>query len=201
MSPKSFPECETTEVTADGVHEETPCESPLIERMGTFRQILHVTAERLIGKVMRMHVAASDLVQQTLMIAIRDQRQFRGVSDKELTEWLTRILRHRVIDEARRIRAASLQQQRIQDTTLNSPALRSAISELIAREQIRLLLNAIANLPEEEQLIVRARYIDGQSFEEIAIQTGLTHDSARRRWLRAMETIGRTLGGVQDDKR
>ena len=166
------------------------------EQIVQSRQLLLSIAERLISDAMRSQVAASDVVQQTLLAAIRDQQSFRGASDQELTQWLVQILKHRIIDEARRINARNellptkpeaallIQQPNDQPTVL---------SELVAQETIQKLLHAIEQLETQQQAVVRLRYIESVSFDKIGEQLNLSHDAVRRLWLKAMQTLGRRL--------
>lgn len=150
---------------------------------------------------MRSQVAASDVVQQALLEAIRDQASFRGSSEQELTQWLIQILKHRIIDEARRLEVrrehmplkskSTLQiQQSINQTTL--------LSDLVAQETIQQLLHAIEDLELHQQTIVRLRYIELLSFDKIGESMNLSHDAVRRLWLKAMQSLGRQLGAESE---
>lgn len=168
-----------------------------VARIGHFREFLKNLAERLIGRELRTRVAASDVVQLTLLAAVRDHQRLCGATEQQLREWLVAILKHRVADEWRRLRSCRKRDFRREHALVGSQprfAGRGPESEVIAREQITELLNAIEALDPLSRTIVRARYIDDQSFPQIGQQLGMSHDAVRRRWLGAMEAIGRRLG-------
>ncbi len=150
------------------------------------------------GRLIRTQINVSDVVQQALMLAIRDQARFRGSTDTELREWLVVILRHRIIDESRR---CASRQRAVSSQVTGNVACHEMVSdspgpasEAVAREQLTRLLNAIERLEPIQKQVVRCRYLENQSFNQIAGQLNLSPDSARRLWLRAMQTLGRLLG-------
>lgn len=167
------------------------------ERIVQSRRLLLCIAERLMSDALRTQSTASDVVQQTLLSAIRDQDSFRGSTHQELTQWLIQILKHRIIDEARRIEMRRMHATR----TLNEASSTrqpfdqpTVLSDLVAQETIESLLRAIEHLDEQQQAIVRLRYIESLSFESIGKQLDLSHDAVRRLWLKAMQSLGRQLG-------
>ncbi|MFO0975700.1 MAG: sigma-70 family RNA polymerase sigma factor [Planctomycetaceae bacterium] len=167
------------------------------EQIVQSRRLLLCIAERLMSDALRTQSTASDVVQQTLLSAIRDQDSFRGSTHQELTQWLIQILKHRIIDEARRIEMRRMHATR----TLNEASSTrqpfdqpTVLSDLVAQETIESLLRAIEHLDEQQQAIVRLRYIESLSFESIGKQLDLSHDAVRRLWLKAMQSLGRQLG-------
>ncbi|MEZ6039685.1 MAG: sigma-70 family RNA polymerase sigma factor [Planctomycetaceae bacterium] len=166
------------------------------EQIVQSRRLLLSMAERLMNDALRSQVAASDVVQQTLLAAIRDQASFRGSSEQELTQWLVQILKHRIIDEARRIHSRKELLCLKSDTvfqipqSINQPTL---LSDLVAQETIQQLLHAIEHLETQQQTIVRLRYIESLSFDKIGELMDLSHDAVRRLWLKAMQSLGRQL--------
>jgi RNA polymerase sigma-70 factor, ECF subfamily len=71
-----------------------------------FRQGLAETARALAGPEVREQLRTSDLVQSTMIEAIRDLGAFRGGSAGEFGGWLVRILENNLRDRARYLRAA-----------------------------------------------------------------------------------------------
>src|SRR5580698_9369003 len=57
-----------------------------------FRSYLHLLARIQIGERLRGELDPSDLVQQTLLRAVRSLDQFRGQTDAERSAWLRQIL-------------------------------------------------------------------------------------------------------------
>jgi RNA polymerase sigma factor (sigma-70 family) len=171
------------------------------EQIVQSRRLLLSIAERLMSDAMRSQATASDVVQQTLLAAIRDQASFRGSSEQELTQWLIQILKHRIIDEARRIEVRREHMPLKSKTTLqiqqsmNQPTL---LSDLVAQETIHQLLHAIQHLEPQQQSIVQLRYIESLSFDRIGERMNLSHDAVRRLWLKAMQSLGRQLGAESE---
>ena len=165
------------------------------------RRFLLSIAERLMSDAMRSQVTASDVVQQTLLAAIRDQQSFRGSSDHELTQWLVQSLKHRITDEARRIHARQNLLPQMPDmarSVQQSFHQPTVLSNLVAQETIHQLLQAIGQLEEQQQTVVRLRYIESLSFDRIGEQLNLSHDAVRRLWVKAVQSRGRHLGAGAD---
>lgn len=171
------------------------------EQIVQSRRLLLSIAERLMSDALRSQLTASDVVQQTLLAAIRDQESFRGSSDEELTQWLVQILKHRIIDEARRVDARKKIELQAPAAVLSfQPSISTAtlLSDLVAQETVEQLLKAIEQLETQQQTIVRLRYIESLSFDRIGEQLNLSHDAVRRLWLKAMQSLGRRLGAESE---
>src|SRR5262249_8650808 len=65
------------------------------------RAYLQILASAKIDPHLRPRVNASDLVQETLFLASRHFRQFRGHNEREWLQWLRRIMRRRLFRFAR----------------------------------------------------------------------------------------------------
>src|SRR5579863_8609213 len=72
------------------------------EILSKYRDQLRIAAGRDLGDRLRRRVDASDIVQQTFMIAHRCFQQFQGESDPELVAWLREILNQNVQEAVRR---------------------------------------------------------------------------------------------------
>lgn len=167
------------------------------EQIVQSRQFLLSIAERLMSDALRAHSTASDVVQQTLLAAIRDQASFRGSSEQELTQWLVKILKHRIIDEARRHEARG---KHVSPELVAALSVRCSVSQpnplsnLVAQETLEQLLKAIRHLEPRQQAVVRLRYVEALSFDKIGEMLSLSHDAVRRLWLKAMQSLGQCLG-------
>lgn len=69
-----------------------------------YRSYLHLLAQAQLHPQLRHKLDASDIVQQTLLEAHRDQQQFQGGSAAQLAGWLRRILAHNVANALRDLR-------------------------------------------------------------------------------------------------
>jgi DNA-directed RNA polymerase specialized sigma24 family protein len=69
-----------------------------------YRDYLRLLARSRVGRDLRVRLDPSDLVQETLLEAQRDFRQFLGASDAELGVWLRRILVRNLADHGTTVR-------------------------------------------------------------------------------------------------
>jgi RNA polymerase sigma factor (sigma-70 family) len=160
------------------------------------QDFLHSLAQHLMGDHVKSRTRISDVVQQTLLQAFRDQTMFRGKTRLQLREWLATILRHRIADEARKAKTAAAKQMLSGHSPLENGRLVShatPASELVKKEQITRLLTAIEDLPEQLRVIVRLRYLEGRSFNEIGDVCCLSHDIVRRLWLKSLRILGGSI--------
>ena len=172
------------------------------------RNYLLLVAHRELGPQCRAKVGASDLVQDTFAEAHRSFPSFRGHTERHLLSWLRGILLNNLCDLTRRYQAACrhvAQEVPLSDsgrhgasaTALAAPA--SAPDEqLIAQERSQALAAALEGLPETYRQVLRLRYDEKNSFEEIGKALGRTAEAARKLWFRAVECL-RSKMGVSDD--
>jgi RNA polymerase sigma-70 factor (ECF subfamily) len=151
--------------------------SPAPER---FRDYLLLLARAYLGQPERAQLAASDLVQQTLLEAHRKRAQFRGQSDAELAGWLRQMLRFCMADAFRA-------QGRAKRDPARERSLEAAIEESSSRleawlaadqsspsqragreEELVRLATALAQLPEEQRRAVELKHLGGYSVAAIA---------------------------------
>ena len=79
---------------------------------------------------------------------------------------------------------------RIQVSTADSP------EEAVARAQLLTLVQeAISALPEEEAVLVRRHYLEGERFDHVAQSLGLSKSWASRLHTRAMQRLAKRLRG------
>src|SRR5260370_7385747 len=67
-----------------------------------YRLFLHLRARRRLGPRLRRKLDAADVVQETLLQAYENLRQFRGGSEGELAAWLRAILENTLAMAPRR---------------------------------------------------------------------------------------------------
>ncbi|MBY0588343.1 sigma-70 family RNA polymerase sigma factor [bacterium] len=168
------------------------------EIIETFRFYLLSAANKAVGSELRVKAAPSDLVQETIIVAIKDFDNFRGTSERELFAWLTTILGNRLADAARQFR-----RQR-NDITRETPLDRSACDNInltlcsadgtpsayvMAREEDQRVRSALSKLSPEDQAIIGMRNWDLLTFEQIGQKIGLSESGARKRWAAAMKEL------------
>jgi RNA polymerase sigma-70 factor (ECF subfamily) len=170
------------------------------------RGYLLLIAQRELGAPLQAKGGASDLVQETLMEAVRDFGHFQGTSEDELLHWLRRLLLNNLADFTRQYRETGKRQIdreiRLEGGDSSdergglAASLPSPSNEAIAIEQAEAIRRAVEQLPEDYRRVLVLRYQEGRSFEEIGTLLGLTANAARKLLLRAVERVQRELEGA-----
>jgi RNA polymerase sigma-70 factor, ECF subfamily len=156
----------------------------------------------------------SDVVQQTLLEAVRAFPQFRGATEPEFTAWLRQILAHALAHEVRRYagtqkrdvdREVSFDQelsqtsQRLGDLLADSGT--SPSGQVVRREQEMLLAALLDRLPADYREVIILRHLEGLSHDAVARRMGRRPGAVRMLWVRALarlrEEVARTgLSGM-----
>jgi RNA polymerase sigma-70 factor, ECF subfamily len=164
------------------------------------RRYLLWVARRELGSDLQAKAGASDLVQETLLDAGRDFARFHGGSEEELLAWLRRILLNNLSnffrsyrDTAKRCVAAEVPlDSGDHDDDLASRSS-TPVEQALEREQVELLEEAVARLPEEQRQLITLWHREEKSFEEIASMLGCSPNTVRARWLHAIKCLQRDL--------
>jgi RNA polymerase sigma-70 factor (ECF subfamily) len=170
------------------------------------RGYLLLVAQQELGPQLQAKGGASDLVQQTLVDAVRDFGQFHGQTEDELLQWLRRLLLNNLADFVRRYREAGKRQidrevplpggdesaDRGGDVAATMPTPSGAA---VARETAAALQRVLERLPEDYRQVIVLRYQEERSFDEIGAALGLTANAARKLLLRAVERVSKELEG------
>jgi RNA polymerase sigma-70 factor, ECF subfamily len=165
-------------------------------------------------KVARNHLSgnlsakggASDLVQETFLEAVRDFERFNGTTEVELRAWLKCLLVHHA-GKLRRCYQTTRKRQVSRELSIDafdgsssgmslaaqytSPSGRAAVNE-----RVQVIERAIARLPEDFREVIRLRYREQRSLDEIAALTGRTPNHVAVLWYRATRRIREELGAV-----
>jgi RNA polymerase sigma-70 factor, ECF subfamily len=165
----------------------------------SYRPYLLRVAQRELDPSMRAKGGASDLVQETFLEAQRDFAGLHGASEEELSAWLRRLLLNNVANFARRYRATDkrgvAREVPLQPCSASGPpgSGSSPSGEAAEREQAEALRRALGRLPEDYRQLVRWRYEEQRSFEEIAALLHKTPNAARKLWARALERLQKEM--------
>jgi len=169
-----------------------------------YRPYLYLLARTHLGDALKRKVDASDVVQQTLLQAHRDQNQFHG-NDAELAAWLKQILRNRIIEAARywngqkrdMNRDANLEQQisdsfcRVDDwlaASQTSPSMQAHANDLMVRLPL-----AVESLPAELREVIVMHHLQGMKLGEIAIKLECDRTTVGRRLRRGLKQLRQTI--------
>ncbi len=149
---------------------------PQVER---YREYLLLLARLHVGEQLRGKLDASDVVQQTLLDAHRQLRQFRGKSDEELAAWLRQMLACNAADAVRALGRAKrdVSRERSLDQAIEESSSRieqwlaaeqsSPSQQMQRHERAAQLAEALAKLPEPQREALVLRHCQGCSLDEI----------------------------------
>ncbi len=180
--------------------------------LGNYRDWLRLLARMQVGDRYRAKFDPSDVVQQTMLEAVRAWPQFRGQSDGELAAWLRQILARVLAHEFRRFggvkardlgRVVSLDRvlaessQRLGDV-LADPAT-SVGARLERQERERRLAEVLERLPDDYREVILLRNLEGLSHEEVARRMDRGVGAVRMLWVRALARLRREIGATSPD--
>jgi RNA polymerase sigma-70 factor, ECF subfamily len=186
-----------------GQADDSPVAVPQLER---HRSWLGLLARLQIEPRYRAKFDPSDIVQQTMLEAVRDWPKFRGGTDAELAAWLRQILAHVLLHEIRRfggaqrrdvdreisLECALAESSRRLGDALAAPG--SSPSEQAGRHELELrLAEALARLPADYAEVILLRNVEGLSHDEIAGRMGRGVGAVRMLWVRALARLRHEL--------
>lgn len=137
--------------------------------------------ERQLGTALRKKVDSEDILQEVAIDAVRSLAEVK-LGDREPFSWLCQIAEHRIIDAHRRF-FGTQKRDAAREVALgtgggdtNQPGLINMLvktittpSQAFSRNARELqLLEAVGTLPEEQQLALRMRYVEGLPSKDIA---------------------------------
>ena len=164
--------------------------------------LLRIAVDELDSQL-RPKVAASDLVQQTLIQAHNHIGQFRGETEEVFKRWLRQILINQLADAADRYHVAAKRRLSAEirldsDSKLKlreslSGEVPSPLDNLASQEQIESVQAAMSALPEDYRQVIELRNRDRMPFDEIGQLLNRSADAARLLWYRALKRLEQEL--------
>jgi RNA polymerase sigma-70 factor, ECF subfamily len=133
--------------------------------------------------------AAMDIAQETFLKLLSCIQQFRGESSFE--SWLYRLVVNNCLDYHRRQRRFLPLATEVLDA-FRAPR-ENALSDLLREERQERVQQVVAQLPEEQRIVVVLRYTEGLSYEEIADLLGCRRGTVASRLNRAHKSLERRL--------
>jgi RNA polymerase sigma-70 factor (ECF subfamily) len=160
-----------------------------------FRPYLRAIARQEVNASLAGKVAASDLVQETLVRGVEGFATFEGANRQQLAGWLRQILLNQARNAARTFETGK------RDVAREEPGGSGAFvagdlspsRAFMAREREALLGQALTRLPAGLRALVEWRHRENLSFAEIARRIGKSEDKARRLWAQAIAQLQREL--------
>jgi RNA polymerase sigma-70 factor (ECF subfamily) len=149
-----------------------------------YRDYLRLLAGLQVGPRLRVKVDPSDLVQQTLLKAVKAREQFHGGSAAEMSAWLREILAHTLADAMRDLARdkRDISRERSLQIALEESSARLEVwlaasglappDNAERNEQLLHLAEALAALPDLQRQAVLLRYYEARPLEEIGTRLG-----------------------------
>jgi RNA polymerase sigma-70 factor (subfamily 1) len=187
------------------------------ELCALYRNYLRMVVRTGLGPRLRERVEMSDVVQEVLVEVVRQFPQFTGQNEAALVGWLRRLVGQKLADlgryhsRAKRagastalpldgmasdsaggLRAGEESGRLLDMLALSQTSPSQAASR---REQIVLLADALAALPEPEADVLWLHSTENLSFEAIGERFGLSRKSIRGIMARGLKRLKRSLEG------
>ena len=139
---------------------------------------------------------ADDILQDTLIKAVRTIDEGRYVDSGKFLSWILRIAHNQVIDFFRQQKSSrTLNEAEAGYDVIGSLRIAErSVEDRIISEQIEQdVRRLIDHLPEEQREVVVMRYYSGMSFQEIADQTGVSINTALGRMRYALINLRKMI--------
>ena len=150
---------------------------------------------RVLAQLNVVPAEVEDLTQEVFLRVFRNLHRFRGQSS--FYTWLYRITVNVFFDHNKKRKRADVRLQRLQNALVDVGTTRLegedpyyACYDTMSE---RALSDAIAGLPEAFRDVVAMREVDDLSYEEIAVQTGISIGTVRSRLSRARARLKELL--------
>lgn len=130
---------------------------------------------------------AEDLLQETVIEAVRSAAGFRG--DAQLSTWMCAIARRRLARHYEAERKAELGRSRLR--LVAEATLDESLQQAEQREEVA---QALGRLPALHRQVLVLKYLDGLSVEDVAAQVGRSRVQVQSLLQRAREGLRRELG-------
>jgi RNA polymerase sigma-70 factor (ECF subfamily) len=153
-------------------------------------RLVYGVAHRVLGD----RGLAEEATQQTFVKAWRAAQSFD--ERRELGPWLAAIARRVAIDLYRREAVRSADP--IESVPAGDPAVVAAPQEAEAIYDVWEVRQAVAELPADEQEVVRLQHLDGFTHTQIAERLGVAVGTVKSRSFRAHKRLAAMLGHLRE---
>ena len=152
------------------------------EQLEQFRNYLHLLARLQLGSRVQAKADASDIVQQTLVQAIRGLEEFRGKTEAEMATWLRQILARQLANFVRDqgCRKRDLSREQSLEAALDESASRvtaflagddsSPSEKAVRNEEVLRLTQALADLAEAQREAIVLHHLEHLPLAEVGRQ-------------------------------
>ena len=132
----------------------------------------------------------SDLLQE---VYVRLYESARTHKPEQVKPFMFSIARNLLIDRARRSQVVSIETYADLEALDMSADMLSPERHAIGMEELRLLQNALDDLPERCREVVRLRKIDGLSQRDVASHMGITEDTVEKQMSKGIRALAENL--------
>lgn len=151
---------------------------------------LRLKASRLIGKKLRPGLVTSDLMQETLVVALKNVSDLLGKPKRHVYRWMIEVMRRRVLEHARSERTENAHQHRL---AIGPAITDDRLDRLINAELVQLVMTCVDQLGDSHRQIFHLRYIGGKSVEEISRHLNKSEGSVRSSLYRTLRHVRANL--------
>lgn len=145
-----------------------------------YEPVLRDHARRMIGPRLRAILAPSDLMQETLLIAVRRLAEVSGRPSRQVLAWLLRTMRFRLMRFIRDHRTElSAPSDPATPAVEPSGGSTPVLSRLVRDEMRATVLAMMELLEEQDRQILRWIYLEKRATAEIAARLGRTESAVR----------------------
>lgn len=178
-----------------------------------YRNYLTILATTQLNARMRTRVSPSDLVQETMLAAHRDFKQFRGQSEREFLKWLRQILinslHHAVATHVKAKKRDLRREVSIDQMAAAIEGSAERMGEYLAdhkpspsaamreRERSVALADQLSRLKPEYREVIVLRNLQAMPFDEVAQRMNRRPGTVRMLWLRAIEKFKETCEPIE----
>jgi RNA polymerase sigma-70 factor (ECF subfamily) len=175
----------------------------LARRLESFRNYLLLLARVQFDGRLRGQLDPDDLVQQTLARALEKRDRFRGSDDAQRAAWLRTLLRHTLIDTARKFARAGGVARSLEAAIEQSSARLEAFlaadqtspsGRVERQERLLRLADALAALPDDQRRAVELKHLQGLALVEVARRMGRSVPAIAGLLQRGLRTLRDDLG-------
>lgn len=157
-----------------------------------FAELYDHFAPRILGYLLRLGTdrgAAEELTQEVMVVLWQKAALF-DPAKSSLSTWLFRVARNRRIDSQRRDRSGRIDPD---DPFFHPEATEPADQTVDAGRRDERIRAAMADLPDEQRLLVKLAFFNGLSHSEISAETNLPLGTVKSRIRLAFARLRKTI--------
>lgn len=177
------------------------CENSLGRLLVDSQRYLLSIANQTLSADLRAKLSPADLVQDTLLEALRDFKKFQGERYMELRAWLRKILLNNIANASRHFERTQKRQSSREVPLANAFGGAGSLAapvptpskEAVALERELALEQALLRLPPQMRLAIVLRNREHLNFAEIGLRLKRSPEAARKLWARGIERLQQEL--------